>query len=279
MPDHTITKPNLFISHATSDGEFATVIEMEIRKVFADGINVFCTSSPGTIAPSKDWLSSIEAKLDSAQAVIVLVTPTSVERPWLWFEVGASWMRARKDQAAIYPLCAPEIQMTDLPSPLNRLQALSMGKVQDLKLLFQALIDQFGFGSIASFRATNITKRIPKYKDVKVQPIDLDERVFYSGKFTGYSDRELGEVLDTDYFTKQLEHHRTFRSKDREGSIFNGRLIHFREIDRRFDLPPGTSERLLVNGAGRWGLKPELLTENIVRFTCDPDFRAKYLGN
>ena len=95
MSDHRIEKPNLFISHASSDGQFANVLKSEIEKVFADGVNVFCTSATGAIGPATDWLSSIEQRLDVAQAVIVLVTPLSIERPWLWFEVGASWLRGR----------------------------------------------------------------------------------------------------------------------------------------------------------------------------------------
>ena len=45
MTNHEIKKPTLFISHATSDAEFANAVQQEIEKVFANGINVFCTSS------------------------------------------------------------------------------------------------------------------------------------------------------------------------------------------------------------------------------------------
>lgn len=279
MKNHKITKPNLFISHASSDGQFATVLKAEIEKVFADGVNVFCTSSPGAIQASQDWLSNIEKKLDTAQAVIVIITPVSIERPWLWFEVGASWLRARKAQTAIYPLCAPEVNLSDLPSPLDRLQALSMGKAIDLKLLFEALIKQFGFGKISLFRASNITKRIPKYKDVKVNEVDVREHSLYNGEYTGYSDEELQEILITGYFTKELSNKLNYPSihMGREGSIYNGKLIHFREVDARFNLPPGTAKRLLVNTARGFGLEPELLKENIVRFKPNKHFEKMYL--
>ena len=80
MINHQINKPNLFISHATSDGEFANVLKAEIEKVFADGVNVFCTSSSGAIGASSDWLQTIENRLTVAQAVVVIVTPLSIER-------------------------------------------------------------------------------------------------------------------------------------------------------------------------------------------------------
>jgi len=123
MTDHKITKPTLFVSHASSDAEFANSVKQEIEKVFANGVSVFCTSSPGTIPVGVDWLSDIEQKLDVAQAVIAIITPVSIERPWLWFEIGATWSKGRSGDCRIYPLCAPEIDMAQLPSPLDRLQA------------------------------------------------------------------------------------------------------------------------------------------------------------
>ena len=51
-------------------------------------------------------------------------------------------------EAEDLPAVRPEVNPGQLPSPLDRLQALSMGKAADLKLLFQGLIDQFGFGRI-----------------------------------------------------------------------------------------------------------------------------------
>jgi hypothetical protein len=269
MADHEMQKPKIFISHATSDGEFANAVKKEIEKVFADVVSVFCTSSPGSIAPGKDWLNEIENKLKEAQAVIVIVTPTSIERPWLWFEVGATWLKERSGACRIYPLYAPEIESGDLPSPLNTLQSLSMGKAADLKVLFKALIEQFGFGKMSSFRASNITRRIPKYKDVKIEPVDMDERVFYSGKYTGYTNEELMEVIDTELLLPDAEKASEYGIlyTGRESLIHNGKLLHFKQIDRNLELPPGTSKRLLVQVAERYKLEPEYQSENTVRFT------------
>ena len=279
MPDHQIEKPNLFISHASSDGEFAAVLQSEITKVFADGLNVFCTSSPGAIGASKDWLTAVEDRLSVAHAVIVIVTPLSIERPWLWFEVGASWLRARKDQLAIYPLCAPEIDFSQLPSPLDRLQALSMGKAIDLKLLFEGLIAQFGFGKISAFRASNIMKRIPKYRNVKINETDLAERRFYNGKYTGYTDEELCEVIESELIAKQAGEiiNYAILHTERESNYYRGKLVHFREVDKRLDLPPGTASRLLIQVAGQFGLEPDLLKDNIVRFKPTMWFKEKYM--
>jgi TIR domain-containing protein len=270
MTNHEIKKPTLFISHATSDSEFAEAVKQEIHKVFANGINVFSTSSPGAIPTGNDWLNDIENRLNTAQAIIAIITPVSIERPWLWFEIGATWLNGRKGDCRIYPLCVQEINLSELPEPLSRLQALSLGRATDLKLLFDALIKQFGFGNIASFRATNVTKRIPKYKNVKVKDVDLGERAFYSGKYTGYSDEELEEIIDTELFyshdSTPIELTWPSSVLGREDEIRLGKLLHFRQVDKDLELPPGTAKRLLVTVAGRYNLVPYQLTENVVGF-------------
>src|SRR5204862_301550 len=124
MAEASDVQPTVFISHATSDAEFANALRDEINKVFANRLNVFSTSSPGTIPVGSDWLAEIERKLESTQAVIAIVTPVSIERPWLWFELGATWAKGRQATARIYPVCVPEIVIADLPAPLDRLQAL-----------------------------------------------------------------------------------------------------------------------------------------------------------
>lgn len=268
MTEHKIEKPVIFVSHATSDGEFANAVKQEVEKVFANGVAVFCTSSPGAIPVGEDWLTGIEQKLQASKAVIAIITPVSIERPWLWFEVGATWSKGRVGECRIYPLCAPEVDIATLPAPLDRLQALSMGKAIDLKLLFEALIQQFGFGMISSFKASNIMKRIPKYKDVKIADTDLNEKAFYSGRYAGYGDEELMEVIDTQLFQPDEEKYMKYASlhDDREDLIHNGKLIHFRQVDQRLDLPPGTAKRLLNQVAARYKLKPILKKDNIVRY-------------
>ena len=119
MTDHEIKKPTVFISHATSDAEFANTVQQEIEKVFANGVSVFCTSSPGMIPVGSDWLAQVEGKLDATQAVLAIITPVSIERPWLWFEIGATWSKGRSGDCHIYPVRAPEIDLSSLPSPLG----------------------------------------------------------------------------------------------------------------------------------------------------------------
>lgn len=265
MSDHKIEKPVVFISHASSDAVFADAVVSELNKVFANGIDVYCTSSPGAIPAGQDWLSDIENKLKNAKAVIALVTPISIDRPWLWFEIGATWGKGREGECQIYPLCTKEVDISHLPAPLNRLQALSLGKAADLKILFEALIQQFGFGEIKAFKATNLISRIPKYEKVAATAIDNQERKFYSGKYTGYTDAELSDVLNEYFVNKHYRNIGEFR-ESRENNIFYGMLVHFKEIDQKLDLPPGTSKKFLASLVADYGHIPIKETDNTIRF-------------
>ena len=156
---------------------------------------------------------------------------------------------------------------------------MSMGKAIDLKLLFEGLIAQFGFGKISAFRASNIMKRIPKYRNVKINETDSSERKLYNGKYTGYTDEELCEVIESELIAKQADEIINYAvlHTERESNCYRGKLVHFREVDKRLDLPPGTARRLLVQVAGQFGLEPDLLKDNIVRFKPAEWFKAEYI--
>ncbi len=247
-----IEKPVIFISHASTDKPIANILKSEIDRVFANGVHVFASSVPGVLKPGDDWLNQIKDNLENAKAVIVLITPVSINRPWIWFEVGASWSRMLDGSGRIYPLCAPEIDFLDLPEPLSRLQALSLGKAEQVKLFFQALCDQFGFGNMKGFKGSAITTRLPKYSDLKIDQSDLNTGTIYSGPYEGYSDAELEEVLYDLFLESDVA--------DR------GELVHYRQIDEEFKLPPGTTKKFIKEVADRCNLLVKQEWENCIRF-------------
>lgn len=262
-------KPIIFVSHAHSDGEFARIIQMEIEKVFADKIEVFCTSSPKAVLPSDDWLEVIEQNLNKAQAVIVIVTPISIQKSWVWFEIGATWLKSRekRKKCRIYPLCVPEIQREQLPSPLNVLQSLSLANPDHLNILFQALIEQYKFGDITLLSEDDIITRIPNYSDITINDLDRDEEVIYSGKYIDCDDEELKEIIDSKVlYRNQTKKILAPMISDREFDIYSGKLIFYQDIDRELELPPGTARRLLSEVAARYGLVPKYEGKYTVRF-------------
>lgn len=257
-------KPTVFLSHAVTDEPIAKVIHDEIRRIFADGVNVFASSVPGVVKPGKDWLKEIRTNLDAATAVIVIVSPVSLNRPWVWFEVGASWSRMEEGEGVIFPVCVPEVDKGTLPEPLGRLQAMSLGKAPETKAVFQALIDQFDFGRIKGFRHATIKAKLPKYEDLTVADADLKSGTIYTGPYEGYSRVELIEVIDDEILRPAwIDHKSPYESEPR--NAFEDWLMHFRQLDAEYELPPGTAKELLEEAASIYPVKT-WKSDNTIRF-------------
>jgi hypothetical protein len=76
------------VSHAGSDTwvarQIATNLEAIGAKPFLDEAH---------IAIGEDFEEEILAALDRSREVLVLLTPWSLQRPYVWAEIGAAWMR------------------------------------------------------------------------------------------------------------------------------------------------------------------------------------------
>ncbi len=263
-----IEKPTVFLSHAVTDQPIAQVVHDEIRRIFADGVQVFASSVPGVVKPGKDWLREIRDNLGAATAVIVIVTPVSINRPWVWFEIGASWSRMEAGEGVILPLCVPEVDKSSLPEPLGRLQAMSLGKADETKAVFQALIDQFDFGALRGFRHASIKAKLPRYDDLPVAAADLKSGVLYDGPYEGYTRAELCEVVDDEIVRPRWESFDdSVHLLSSSNNLFDQELLHFHKLDEGYGLPPGTCKDVLAEVVtSRYPADLSQLTENTIRF-------------
>ena len=64
--------------------------------------------------------------------------------------------------------------------------------------------------------------------------------------------------------------------KNREDVIHTGKLLHFRQIDKDLDLPPGTAKKLLNKVADWYDLEPEIEEENIARYKFKEDYLSQH---
>ena len=71
----------------------------------------------------------------SSDRFLILLTPASIARPWIWFETGAIWIR----ELPFVPAYAGGLRPLDLPEPLKSLQLLSLEKKADSTQAFAEL--------------------------------------------------------------------------------------------------------------------------------------------
>jgi hypothetical protein len=82
----------VFISHTHADAEIAHALSDAIEGVFGDQIITSYSTKKeleGGIKPGEDWFRWIVERVSAANIAVILLTPTSIQKPWVLWEAGA----------------------------------------------------------------------------------------------------------------------------------------------------------------------------------------------
>ncbi len=126
----------IFVSHASHDSEMAQILKESIEATFVNNVAVFAAS----IDLGESWLPRIQAELATAEISLFLMTPNSLERPWVWFEMGAVWRRHEAGEMLLIPVCY-DISVEQLPRPLSDTQAIRLERAEDVRTLHTRIIN------------------------------------------------------------------------------------------------------------------------------------------
>lgn len=135
----------VFLSHITEEKDLAKIIKDAIEDEFAGFVNVFVSSDGETIKAGQNFLKVIEEGLVDCIAAIYLISPVSVQRSWISFELGAVWIRnaisQRNEQVEIpaLPFCHSGMTFRDLPQPICNLNAIEANLAPKLEFAFKSL--------------------------------------------------------------------------------------------------------------------------------------------
>ena len=124
----------IYLIHAATDGPIASALKADVER-FAGDARVFVASNPGDIPTGADWLREIQTNLRGAQTFIILLTPRSVVRPWVWYESGVAWLSGH----LTLPVVAGGLDASNIPYPLGAVQALQLDNVEHVAQLFRDL--------------------------------------------------------------------------------------------------------------------------------------------
>jgi hypothetical protein len=112
----------VFVSHATADKWLATVICEKLESV---GVTTF--RDDRDINGGDDIPEEIRDAINDCNELLVVLTPESVDRPWVLFEVGAAWGRKKMRITAV--LChvtadrIPDLIKSKKAVPINQFDA------------------------------------------------------------------------------------------------------------------------------------------------------------
>lgn len=116
----------VFVSHGGADTWVARQIERGIRDA---GSEAFLDEA--NIGVGEDFSDTIRASLQRADELLVLLTPWSVRRPWIWVEVGAAFQRGILIIGVLYGLSPEELRSdTSIPIFLLERNLINLNDIQ-----------------------------------------------------------------------------------------------------------------------------------------------------
>ena len=104
---------DLFISYASSDGALVTELKDDLER---QGLKCFMAEKDIRVA--SEWQDTVREALRVSKQILILLTPRSLNRPWVLMETGAAWALGK-------PLIPALVQVSpsDLIDPIRRYQA------------------------------------------------------------------------------------------------------------------------------------------------------------
>ncbi|MEB5922257.1 toll/interleukin-1 receptor domain-containing protein [Franconibacter daqui] len=160
----------IFLSHITEEKELAKIIKDAIEDEFAGFVRVFVSSDGETIRAGQNVLKVIEDGLVECCAAIYLISPASVLRSWISFELGAVWIRNAQNQREgreeipALPFCHSGMSFGALPQPISNLNAIEANIASKLEFAFKSL--QLAVGAKGRFRTdfNELASKINKFE-------------------------------------------------------------------------------------------------------------------
>jgi hypothetical protein len=134
IPSVSKVVKRLFLSHAAADKPLAEFVAEQLKSGRSE-LEVFVASRAGDIRADQEWLRSIQDQLRAADAYLVLMTPNSEHRPWVWFETGAAWISGKRWIVAR----TAGVNAGDIPVPISINQVYALDDAEGARVIFSAM--------------------------------------------------------------------------------------------------------------------------------------------
>ena len=151
-------KPIVFVSHAAIDSEIATAFKNDAETSFLGLCRLFVSSNLDSIAGGAEWIREIKVNLEQATILVGLLSPVAVQRPWIYVEFGAGWIRSIPTVA----VCHSGLAREQLPVPLSHFQALNLLDEFHLRHLYEQISSAIG----CKLPPADYSGFVTKYKEI-----------------------------------------------------------------------------------------------------------------
>ncbi len=138
----------VFISHTVTDKALADALKAALEELFGRGrLKVHYSSGKhaGGVPAGADWFRWIVDQVQSSEVAFVLLTPASVQKPWIPWEAGAVYGAALSRGSESEPVLPLTFHLTtaELPDPFRTIQVTRGDAADDVRSLFRQLLIRF----------------------------------------------------------------------------------------------------------------------------------------
>src|SRR5262245_1028805 len=118
----------MFLSHVHEEQKQANALKTQLESA-VPGLEAFASSVD--VGLGVNWLSRVDEELKRAEALLVLVSPRSLNQPWINFESGGGWARG----VPVIPICHGGAHHDSLPFPFNVLNGVTLHSAAQFETL------------------------------------------------------------------------------------------------------------------------------------------------
>ncbi|MEN6409509.1 MAG: toll/interleukin-1 receptor domain-containing protein [Anaerolineaceae bacterium] len=126
---------HVFISHTNSDAYIAKAVTKVLNETFNGAIKFYLAMD--NVAGGVKWKEELIQKIQNSDAIICIITPEAIDKPWIYVEWSPFWMENKK----WYVLVTDEVRVTDLIDPMRDRQCVDMTKIDQIKEFLYSLFE------------------------------------------------------------------------------------------------------------------------------------------
>ena|SRR5579863_6804220 len=125
MTNHNRPDYKVFISHSSSDAWVAQQIDKGVTNCKA-----LTFLYEDDVQAGDDFEDTILQHLKSSNELLVLFTPWSLERPYIWLEIGVAWDKGLKIIGITYGLSVEEINsISKIPNIIKKSNIIDINSI------------------------------------------------------------------------------------------------------------------------------------------------------
>ena len=131
-----------FISHFNKDRAIAELFSNALRRITLGQISPWFSSDKAGqsgLETGDIWFNQILDKITQSKAVVSLLTPYSIDRPWIYFESGIG---QSLPECEVIPVCIG-IKADSIPPPLGLYQCYQLNDYRSVVDFFSKLLALF----------------------------------------------------------------------------------------------------------------------------------------